>query len=247
MQARPDGAVRLGDAVEGVIARAFADGVEIEVVLQVRSDAGQVVLDLEANSQIWPSKGGLEESARSGGAFGVARGELIVAHAILLGAIEIVVEGNARLLRRAQEGVADGDGVDGIGDAERPAVGVIGVDELLIVLGAFEIGQDLAVGPAGATGFADPGIVVLGVAAGIELGVDRRAAADHLGLREPDLAPAPMLLRNRAPAPARHALRHLGEAGGHAEQRIRIAAARLQQQDLDRRVGAQPIGEHATG
>ena len=43
LQARPHGAVRLRDAVVGVVAGAFADRVEIEMILQVAADAGQIV------------------------------------------------------------------------------------------------------------------------------------------------------------------------------------------------------------
>ena len=173
--------------------------------------------------------------------------QLIVADAVLHRAVEIVVERDARLLRRAQEGEADRRRIDRIGNAERPAVAVIGVDEALVVLAADEIGQNLAIAPALAAGLADPRVVILGVAARVELRVDRGAAADHLGLRVPDDAAVEMLLRDRAPAPARDALGHLGEARRHAEQRIPVAAARFEQQDLDRRVGAQPICEHAAG
>ena len=47
---------------------------------------------------------GLEERAGGRRALGVAGGELVVADAVLHGAVEIVVERNARLLRGAQEG-----------------------------------------------------------------------------------------------------------------------------------------------
>ncbi len=77
-----------------------------------------------------------------------------MADAVLHGAVEIGVEGNARLLRRAQECEADRQRIDGIGDAERSAVGMIRVDEPLVVLGALEIRQDLLVAPALAAGIA---------------------------------------------------------------------------------------------
>src|SRR5580704_13915776 len=54
-----------------------------------------------------------------------------------------------------------------------------------------------------------------------------------------------MLLRNGAPAPTRNALRHLGEARGHAEQGIPVAASSFQEQHLDRRISAQTVGEDA--
>ena len=58
-----------------------------------------------------------------------------MADAVLnLATIEVVVERNAGLLRRAQEGERDRRRIDGIGDAERPTVAVIGVDEALVVL-----------------------------------------------------------------------------------------------------------------
>ena len=116
--------------------------------------------------------------------------------------------------------------------------------EPLIVLGPLEVGQDLAIAPAGAALLVGPGVVVGGIAAGVDLGVDRGAAADHLGLGVPE-HPVVQMLRHGRPAPAGDALGHLGEAGGHVEERVPVGAAGLEQEDLDGGVGAQPVGQHA--
>ena len=168
-------------------------------------------------------------------------------HAVLRGPVEIGVEGNSRLLRGAQEREADRRGIDRIGDAERAAIAMIRIDQPLVVLAANEIGQNLTVAPALGACVRDPGVVVLGGAARIELGVDRGSAADDLGLRVPDDAAVQVLLRNCAPPPACDPLGHLREAGRHSEQGIPVGAASLKQKDLDRRIGAQTIGEDASG
>ena len=49
LHACPDRAVQLGVVVVGVVAACIRDGVEVEVVLEVRADAGQVVDDRHAD------------------------------------------------------------------------------------------------------------------------------------------------------------------------------------------------------
>src|SRR6202522_2136044 len=93
----------------------------------------------------------LQRGARVRGGPGVAGRQLIMADAVLCRAIEIIVEGNAGLLRRAQKGEADGRRIDGIGDAERAAIAVKSVDQPLVVFRSFEIRQNVAIAPTLAT------------------------------------------------------------------------------------------------
>src|ERR1700690_294310 len=117
--------------------------------------------------------------------------------------------------------------------------------ELLVVLAALEIGKNLAIAPAGPACLACPSIVVLRVAARVELSVDRRAAPDHLGLGVPNDTAVEMLLRDCAPAPARDSLGHFGEARGHSEQGVPVGAACLEEKNVDRGIGAQAVSQHA--
>ena len=306
----PYRAVRTRDAIIGVIAGAFRNGVEVEMVLHVASNARKIVDDrhacrpqrirganprklkqawrsdraathdhfaickqglrsgslgdrdpdgaafldvdpqrlrIEAHSQVLSRFDRLQERARGGGSPGVPGRKLVVADTVLHCAIEIVVEGDARLLGRAQEREADRQRIDRIRNAQGPAVAVIGVDKALVVFATNEIGQNLAVAPSSAASFAYPSVVILGVAACIKLRVDRGAAADDLGLRVPDDATIEVLLRDRAPAPARHALGHLRETRRHGEKRIPVSAACFQQQDFGGWVGAQAICQNAAG
>ena len=49
MESRPERPMQLGDAIIGVIAGAFADHEEIEVILHVAADAGQIMQRLDAD------------------------------------------------------------------------------------------------------------------------------------------------------------------------------------------------------
>ena len=49
LQASPDGPVQLGDVIVGMIARAFGDDEEIEMILQILADARQIMDDRDAD------------------------------------------------------------------------------------------------------------------------------------------------------------------------------------------------------
>ncbi len=198
LQARPERAVRLRHAIVGVIAGAFADRVEIEMILHVGANARQVVnhRDPGCAQRIGGTDAGeLQQSRRADGAaandhlalgakgldaarcadlhadgaavldaylqcrrvqpdreigsrprrsqigarrrraLGIARRQLVMADAVLHRAVEVIVEGNAGLLRRAQESKTDRRRIDRIGHAQRSAIAVIGIDQPLVVLG----------------------------------------------------------------------------------------------------------------
>ena len=309
LQPGPEGAVQFGDAVIGMVAGAFADDEQVEVILHVGADAWQVVVypDADRFQMIGRADAGLQEQLRradgaggdqhlalgandfaaarghhldadrarslqhdagnagaeldrqvlaaadrreigerGGGAAAIALGQLVETDAGLLPAVEIVIVGNAEFLPGADIGIADRQGRDRHGDAERPAIGMVVVGKALVVLCPLEIGQDRAVIPALAAVFAGPEIVIGRIAARIELRVDRGAAADHLSLGIAQHAALHVLLRHGFPAPARHALGHLGKAGGHVEQWVPVAAAGLDQQHVHIRVFAEAIGKHAS-
>jgi hypothetical protein len=175
----------------------------------------------------------------------VALRELVEADAFLAGAVDVVIVGDAHFLRGAKIGVADRQRRDRHRDAERAAVGMIVVDEPLVVLGAFEIGEDFAIAPAFAAFLSRPGVVVERIASRVNLRVDRRSAAEHLGLRVAQDAPVHMALRHGLPAPGADALGHFRKARGHVVQGMPVAAARLEQHDGDVPVLAEPVRQHA--
>src|SRR5581483_3186995 len=114
-----------------------------------------------------------------------------------------------------------------------------------VVLGALEVRQHVLVTPAHRGFVAHPFVIVGRMPSRVDLRVDRRAAADHLGLREAQDPALQVLLWDRVPAPGGDALGHFGEAGWHMKQRVRVTATGLQQQHLDRGIGAQAMCEYA--
>ena len=199
-----------------------------------------------ADLQIAPAPVGGEVGGGRRRAPGVALGELVVAHPFLPGAVEVRVEGDPQRLRRLEPGFADGQGRNRLGDPERPPFGVVGVEKALVVLRALETGEHLPVGPALAA-LPCPPVVVGRVAAGIDLRVDGRSAAQHPGLGIAQDAAVQMPLRHGGPAPGGDAPGHPGEAGGHVDERMPVRSARLDQGDRDARVLREPSGHHASG
>ena len=180
-----------------------------------------------------------QEGIDAAAAAGVAVGHLVVAAAVLRRAVEVRVEGQPRLLRRAQECARYRQGTDRVADSEGTAGAVVVVVEALVVLRPLEVGQHVGIGPAGAARVR-PGVVVLGVAAGVDHGVDRAAAAQHPALRVPHRAAVDRLLGRRGIAPGVGRAGQLGEAGGHADVGVPVRATGLQEQDGDVWVFGEP-------
>ena len=109
------------------------------------------------------------------------------------------------------------------------------------------MGQHLFVGPA-AVAEPGPGIVVAGLAADVQHGVDRARTAQHLAARnrQAPVAGARLGLRVEAPVDA-WAVDHLPEADGHMDEGMPITGAGFEQQHAVARVRAKPVGQHATG
>ncbi len=156
----------------------------------------------------------------------VALRHLVVADAVLLGAIEVVVARYAGLGAGADEAVVDLERMALLGDVQRPFSAVILVVVALVVLGLLEEGQHLAVAPALVAELA-PVVVVGGVAAHIEHGVDRRGAAQRLAARPVHAPVVAMLLRHGLVAPVEgRVLAQAGEARGHLELEGGVRRAR---------------------
>ena len=126
---------------------------------------------------------------------------LVDAAAFLALAVEVGVVGHAGLLRGADEGAASGMRADQVGDAQRAARAVLGIRRAAHCPrrgGSRAAPRD---SPAGAALLLRPRVVVEGVAAGVDHGVDRAAAAQHPALGEHHLAPVGLAQRRRGVAP----------------------------------------------
>ena len=102
----------------------------------------------------------------------LAHGQLVVADAFLLGAVEIGVGREPGLLRGGDKGVVQFVAGAQIGDVERAAGAVIIVRAALLVLGAAEIRQHVVIAPADAAEL-PPIVEILPLAADIDQPVDR--------------------------------------------------------------------------
>ena len=111
-----------------------------------------------------------------------------------------------------------------------------------VVLGALEVGQDIPVAPP-RRALRLPGVVVPRAAADVEHGVHRAGAAEPLPARDVEGAPVDMRLGLGGVVPVELGVELLGERGRDLDVRRAVLGPGLEQQDADRRVGPQPIGE----
>jgi hypothetical protein len=171
--------------------------------------------------------------------------DLVEARAFLLDAVEVVVEGHARLHRGAHEVLADGARRLLVGHLQRTVGAVQRARAALVALGAAEPGQHVAEGPAAAAG-ALPVVVVLAVAAHVEHGVDRARAAEAAPARLVAAAAVQARLRlgaQRVVVDRRAARQHRHRGGRRAHQDAAAVAAGLDQAHAHARILAEPRGE----
>ena len=106
---------------------------------------------------------------------------------------------------------------------------------------------DVGPAPAGIAGIA-PVVEIAGQPARIDHRVDRTRAAEHLAARHVDDAVAEAGVGEGLEAPVdRRVEEGLAVADRGLDPEAEIAAAGLDQQDRAARIGAQPVGDHATG
>ncbi|MCY1510586.1 hypothetical protein D9M68_449680 [compost metagenome] len=172
-------------------------------------------------------------------------GGLVEAHAGLGGAVEVVVVGQAALLRGAQEGQAQRMAKARVAHLQRPVRAVQLAGEARVALGLAEPRQHVAPAPAFAA-LRLPAVVVGGRAAHVDHGVDRTAAAQRAALRHEHLAAGGGGLRLALVGPGALGADHAHEGGGHVDEAVVVGRARLQQQHAA--PGAhQPVRQHAAG
>ena len=124
-----------------------------------------------------------------------------------------------------------------------PPLAMEGVAAALVVLGAPEVGQHVVPAPA-VVAFARPAVVVLGLAAHVDHGVDRARAAEHLAARLVAAPAAEAGLRHGLEGPVVGAvLGQQREPGGAVDEDALVGRPGLEQADADGRVlarGAPP-------
>ena len=186
-----------------------------------------------ADGEVGPLAGGLEVGNGRAAPAAVLRGGLVEADAVLLGAVEIAVVGQAVLLARLHEGRRELVGTQEVGDSERALGPVVRCREPAVRLRAHKVFVHLVGGPALAAKVGDPAVVVLGHAAGEDLGVDGPAAAQHTALGERDAAAVAVRLRNARIVPLVRPVLQPREACGDMDQGMAVGSAGLEQQDAN--------------
>ena len=168
-----------------------------------------------------------------------------IAAAFVVAAVEVVGLGDADLRCRLAKGIEDLPTDARLLDAPLAAGAVRLVGAGREILAALEVGQHVVPRPAGVAELA-PLVVVARLAAHVDHAVDRRAAAQHLAARVGEGAAVEAGLRLGLEAPVGASVAHAIEiADGNVDPDIVVAPARLEQQDADGRIGAQPVGQDA--
>ncbi len=218
-----------------------ADGAALLQVDPDQLGAGQ---DVEVGP---PPHVGAEERAGRAPALAVLDIVVVAPDAFLLGPVEVGVERVAGLHPRLDEGVEQRIGAGGRAHRQLAARAVEFAGAAVVRLGLAEGLQHLVVGPV-AQPHLRPAVVVQPVAAGVDHAVDRRGAAQHPPARPGDAAAVQMRLGLGGEAPV--AVAPGEQAPGHdrhAEHRVPVAGARLDQQHAAATVGRQPVGQYASG
>ena len=195
--------------------------------------------------QVGPVAGRVEEGPRRRPAFAVLHRHLVVPEAFLGAVVVILVLREAARFGCVDEGVAERMRLAHLGHVKRPALAAAAVAAGLEMLRLLEVGQHLLVGPA-AIAELTPGVVVERLAADIEHAVDRARAAERATARTGDAASGHALLRFHLEVPVELVVvQELGEAGRDVDPHRLVGRARFEQQHLDTRVLAQPVGQNA--
>ena len=174
-----------------------------------------------------------------------ALGDLIPAHAVLLGAVEVVVGGKAGLQARLHERLTRAVAAAVLAHSQRSAGAVQLTGPALVVLGADEVREHVIPAPA-LEAHGGPTVVVGAVAADVDHRVDRRRATEGPPARQVALPAGeaglgvgderPVVLARRDREDARRKVDLVGGVGG----------ARLQQAHRHVRVLGQACGKHTT-
>ena len=185
------------------------------------------------------------------GVGGAEAGAVLLRHlehrgAVLLGAVVVGDQGNAGGLAGRQEPPVQRPGRALLADPQRAAGAVVLGGAADVVLGADEVGQDVAVAPARcALGL--PAVVVEGAPPDVEHRVHGARPAQRLAPRHEQLAAVDVRLGLGREIPVELGVELFGEGSGDLDLQRAILASRLEQQDADGGILGQAVGQHASG
>ena len=213
--------------------------------LAVEHDALHQAAGLEP--QVRPLQRRLEKAARRRPAPPAMLVDVERARALVVAGIEIRDAPDAGLLGRLAERIEDVPAHPRRRDPQLAADGVMIARPQKMMLMPFEERQHVVGAPAGKPELA-PMVVVGGLAAHIDHGVDGGGAADHLAARIIEAAAVEPLLRLGLEHPVRARIAD-GEqvADRDMEPNPIVPPAGLEQQHAAICVGGEPVGQHAAG
>ena len=178
-------------------------------------------------------------------ALAILLGDLKDPGTLLLGAVEVIGNGDVALSGGIQEVILKRVAGAAVADPERAVSAVVFVIDALVVLIKTEVGQHIIVGPAVITQ-RGPVIVVFAVATDIDHGIDGGGAAQALATGLETLAAIQAFLRHSFHDPVVDGFGEHGHgAGGHIDQQPITLAPCLQQTDAGVRVFTQSPGQGA--
>ena len=195
----------------------------------------QVCLDREVR----PLHRRMQIRHRGAAAPSFALRQLVMADAVLRGAVEVVVTLEAGLRAGFHEGIHHGVARASFGHRQRPARAVqLGLAPL-VVLGALEVRQQVVESPSRTARVAPP-VVVRAVAADVHHRVGRGGAAEGAPARQVDPPAVAVRLAAGRVIPVHRAVAECGHAERDVDVVARVRRACLEQQDAHVRVLAQP-------
>jgi len=188
--------------------------------------------------------------SRGAAAPAARRGQLVVAGAFLPGAVEVVVVRHADLTGAFDEGIDQFMPPLDVRYRQRSrrTVECVGAGPVALVrLGADEVRQHVAVGPA-IVAERGPVVVVLRLPADVDESVDRARAAECLAARPVDSPAVHVRVRIRVEAPVVPLVPHrLAVADRQMDPDRPIRGPRFEEQHPHRRIFRQACGEDAAG
>jgi len=199
------------------------------------------------DGQVGPAGGRPQERHGAAAAAPVALRHLVEPGAFLVDAVEVRVRRDASTQRRLHEGMRGSHRIAQVRDRQLTARGVELVRAANLVLGTLEVGQHVGVAPA-LVAQRSPVVVVGAVAAHIDHRVDGAGPAEGPAARLVALPAVQSGLRHRLVGPVEVAGRHRTQKSRRdVDQRRAVRRPCLQQAHRSRGVGAEPVGQHATG
>ena len=187
------------------------------------------------------------EGVSRAAALAMAVHELIKTDAALAGAVEVMVEGQAQRLYALHEPARHLVDVPRVRHQQRASAAMQFILQAVVAFHAAKMRQHILPAPAwiiiAAAQQIVPLVIIRGPPAHIDLGIHRRAATQHIALRNVVHAAIEMVLRHRLViAHELRAIDHLEDARRHVEQRMPVRVAAFEKQYAGTAIVHQPRG-----